>query len=327
MPTTILGLPGRLAAFIAATLLVALPLVGLSLASIAIDPPSGSTALAALVFFGLALAADLRPVPMDDTNRSEVSIASVFIVSAAILLGWRFAVPAAALSIAITFAVIRRPLPHTLFNVSMYALSAFAAALPALAFGAIHGAPAGRLTAYALLGGALHLAVNVGLVAGPISISQQVPYREVVLPGLRQGGAAFAITVFLTALAANLWVTEPWLLVLLAGPAFTLTLYQRSALHSRLATREALTDNLTGLGNHRAYQAALHDRISESERTGKPFSLCLLDIDDFKGVNDTCGHAAGDAVLVLLGGLLRSAEHAEAFRFGGDEFALIFRRD
>jgi diguanylate cyclase (GGDEF)-like protein len=324
---TILGLPRRLAAFIAATLIVALPVIGLSLASIAVDPPEATTALAALVFFGLALVADLRPVPMDDDNKSEVSIASVFIVSAAILLGWRFAVPAAALSIAITFTAIRRPLAHTLFNVSMYALSAFAAALPVVVFGPIHGAPAGRLTAYALLGGALHLAVNVGLVAGPISISQGVPYREVVLPGLRQGGAAFAITVFLTALATNLWVTEPWLLVLLAGPAFTLTLYQRSALHSRLATRESLTDNLTRLGNHRAYQAALHDRISEAERTGKPFSLCLVDVDDFKGVNDTYGHAAGDDVLLLIGDLLRSAEHAEAFRFGGDEFAIIFRRD
>jgi len=131
----------------------------------------------------------------------------------------------------------------------------------------------------------------------------------------------------LTALAANPWVTEPWLLVLLAGPAFTLTLYQRSALHSRLATQAAMTDNLTGLGNHRAYQAALHDRIGEAERTGEPFSLCLLDVDDFKDVNDSYGHAAGDAVLVRLGELLGSAEQAEAFRFGGDEFAVIFSRD
>lgn len=327
MSKTILGLPSRLALFIAATLLVALPIVGLSLASIAVDPPTAATGLAALVFFALALAADLRPVPMDDSNKSEVSIASVFIVTAAILLGWRFAVPAAALSIGITFAVIRRPLPHTLFNISMYALSALAAALPVFLFGTIHGAPAGRLTAYVLLGGALHLAVNVVLVAGAISISQQVRYREVVVPGLRQGGAAFVITVVLTALAANLWVTEPWLLVLLAGPAFTLTLYQRSALHSRQAMREALTDNLTGLGNHRAYQAALHDRLAEAERTGEPFSLCLLDVDDFKDVNDGYGHAAGDAVLVRLGALLGSAEQAEAFRFGGDEFAVIFSCD
>ncbi len=327
MSKTICGLPSRLVGFVAATLLLALPIVTLSLKSIAVDPPSLSTALVVLLFLALALIADLSPVPMDESGKSEVSIASVFIVAAAILLGWRFAVPLAALSIGVTFAVIRRPLVHTLFNVSMYAISAFAAALPVMIFGPIHGVGSARLTGYVLLGGALHLAVNVILVAGAISISEQVPYRQVVTPGLRQGGGAFAITVFLTALAANLWVMEPWLLVLLAGPAFTLTLYQRSALHSRLAKRDALTDHLTGLGNHRAYQAALRERIGESERTGKPFSLCLVDIDNFKSVNDTYGHPVGDDVLVLIGEMLGSRDHAQAFRFGGDEFAVIFFRD
>ena len=51
---------------------------------------------------------------------------------------------------------------------------------------------------------------------------------------------------FLAALAASLWTTDPWLLVLLAGPLFTLTLYQRSALSTKVATRDALTDSLTG---------------------------------------------------------------------------------
>jgi hypothetical protein len=74
---------------------------------------------------------------------------------------------------------------------------------------------------------------------------------------------------------------QSWLLVLLAGPLFTLTLYQRSALHLHIASRAALTDNLTGLGNHRAYQAALREGIAECERGGQPFSLCLVDVDNF----------------------------------------------
>jgi diguanylate cyclase (GGDEF)-like protein len=327
MTKTICGLPSRLFGYVSATALVALPIFAVALAVIALDPPSPSRALVVVVFFALALIADLSPVPMDETGKSDVSIASVFIVSSAILFGWQFAVPAAALSIGITFAAIRRPLVHTVFNASMYAIAACAAALPVIVFGPIHGQESARLTAYVLAGGALHLAVNVVLVAAAISISQQVPYRQVVVPGLRQGGGAFAITVFLTALAANLWVIRPWLLVLLAGPAFTLTLYQRSALHSRLARRDALTDHLTGLGNHRAYQAALREWIAESERTGKPFSLCLVDIDNFKTVNDTYGHPVGDEVLVLIGEMLGSRDHAQAFRFGGDEFAVIFLRD
>jgi diguanylate cyclase (GGDEF)-like protein len=178
-----------------------------------------------------------------------------------------------------------------------------------------------------LLGGAAHLTVNVMLVSGAISISQGAPYHKVVIPGLRHGGAAFAIMVFLASLAADLWVMQSWLLVLLAGPLFTLTLYQRSALHSRIAARDARTDNLTGLGNHRAYQAALRERVEKSQRGGGPFSLCLVDVDNFKHVNDVYGHPVGDDVLTLIGELLFTIDDSEAFRFGGDEFAVLSSSD
>jgi diguanylate cyclase (GGDEF)-like protein len=324
---TVCGLPSRLFVYIVATVAVALPIVVGSLASIALHPPSGSTAFVVLLFFALSLIADLRPVPMDETGKSEVSIASVFIVTSAILFGSKYAAPLAALSIAITYVVSGRPHSRTVFNASMYAISAWAAGLPVLLFGPIHGPETFRLTGYVLLGGAIHLAVNVLLVAGAISIAQQAPYHKVVLPGLRHGGAAFAIMVFLASLAANLWVMQSWLLVLLTGPLFTLTLYQRSALHSRIAARDARTDNLTGLGNHRAYQAALRERIEESNRSREPFSLCLVDVDNFKHVNDVYGHPAGDDVLVLIGNMLANAERTEAFRFGGDEFAVLVSCD
>jgi diguanylate cyclase (GGDEF)-like protein len=327
LPKTICGLSPRLFAYIATTVAVALPIVLLSLTRIALDPPTWSTAGIVLLFFTLALLADLRPVPMDEHGKSEVSIATVFIVTSAILFGWRYAAPLAALSIGTTFAVSGRPFVRTAFNASMYAISAWAAAAPVMIFGPIHGTEPARLTGYVLLGGAVHLAVNVVLVTGPIAISQGAKYRKIIIPGLRQGGGAFAIMVFLAALAANLWVMESWLLVLLAGPLFTLTLYQRSALHSRIALRDARTDNLTGLGNHRAYQAALRERVAESERSGEPFSLCLVDVDNFKQVNDVYGHPAGDDVLVLIGDMLGAADHAEAFRFGGDEFAVLCSLD
>jgi diguanylate cyclase (GGDEF)-like protein len=327
LPKTICGLPPRLFGYITAIATAALPIVVLSVVKIALDPPSLSRAAIVLLFFTLALVADLRPVPMDEHGKSEVSIASVFIVTSAVLFGWRYAAPLAALSIGMTYVLTRRPIVRAAFNSSMYAISAWAAATPVMLFGPIRGLEPARLTGYVLLGGAVHLAVNVVLVAGAISISQGAPYRKVVIPGLRQGGGAFVIMVFLAALAANLWVMQSWLLVLLAGPLFTLTLYQRSALHSRIAARDARTDNLTGLGNHRAYQAALRERIAESERTGSPFSLCVVDVDNFKHVNDVYGHPVGDDVLVLIGEMLGEADHAEAFRFGGDEFAVLFAFD
>jgi diguanylate cyclase (GGDEF)-like protein len=327
LPATILGTPTRLFCYVAATTALAVPAIVLALGSIVLAPPTAGTAAAVLLFFALALLADLQPVPMDETGKSEVSIANVFIVATAILFGWRFAVPVAALSVGITFLVARRPLIRLVFNVSMYAISALAASLPVILLGPIHGAHAARLTVYVLLGALLHLIVNVMFVSGAIAISQGMRYRKVLMQGLHQSGAAFAIMAFLAALAANLWVSHPWLLVLLAGPLFTLTLYQRSLLHSRIAARDARTDNLTGLGNHRAYQAVLREMIEASDRSGAPFSLALVDVDNFKHVNDAYGHPAGDDLLVLLSEMLAAIDDAHAFRFGGDEFAVLFSHD
>ena len=148
-----------------------------------------------------------------------------------------------------------------------------------------------------------------------------------MLPGLRRNGLVFMMMAVLAALAANLWAAHPWMLLLLAGPLFTLTLYQRSLYHSHQAAKDARTDNLTGLGNHRAYQASLRNAILDAERDGTEFSLCIVDVDDFKRINDTYGHQVGDDVLVALAEILRSARDGEAFRCGGDEFALLFAGD
>lgn len=326
-PRTICGLPSRLFAYVAMVTAAGVPAIALAIGAIAVHAPSWETVARLAPFFALALLADLQPVPMDGAGKSEVSAANVFIISTAILFGWRYAVVLAAFSLGVTFVVTHRPWSRVIFNVSMYAASAWAAALPVTLLGPVHQLRAGRVTAYVLAGASLHLIVNVTVVSGAIAISAKMPYRNVLMAGLRQSGAAFAIMAFLAALATNLWIIHGWLISLLAGPLFTLVLYQRSALHSRIATRDARTDNLTGLGNHRAYQTSLREMITESERTGRPFSLALVDVDDFKHVNDTYGHPAGDDLLVQLSELLDKIDHASAFRFGGDEFALLFALD
>jgi diguanylate cyclase (GGDEF)-like protein len=327
MTKTICGLPVRLALYIGSVTAVGVPLVAVALATIAVDPPTLHVGLTVLLFFALTLAADLRPVSMDEDNGSEISISNVFIVAIAILFGWRYSVPVAAISSAISFALPRRGLPRTSFNFSMAAVSAGAAGLPVALFGTVQGTHSGQVTLYVLTGGGMQVLSNVLLVSGAISLASGVPYHRVIIPGIRQGGASFAIMSLLAALAANLWVTNPWLLILLTGPLFTLTLYQRSSLRSRIALRDARTDNLTGLGNHRAYQAALREKIEESGRTGNPFSLCLVDVDNFKQLNDTYGHPVGDDALVKLSELLAQIDHGQAFRFGGDEFAVLISLD
>jgi diguanylate cyclase (GGDEF)-like protein/putative nucleotidyltransferase with HDIG domain len=325
---TICGLPRRVFVFIAALVVAAVPSMAIALALIALDPPSWKVGLPVLLFAALSLAADLRPVPMDADRNDTVSIANVFIVTTAILFGIRYAVPMAGFSIGVAQLVnAAKARRHRLvFNVSMYSLSAAAAGLPTLVFGVAHGSGL-RLTGYVLMGGAAQLFVNVVLIACAISFSERIRFFQAVLPGLRNGGAAFAIMTFLSALAANLWRLDPLLLVLLTGPLFTVTLYQRTAHSTRVAVRDALTDNLTGLGNHRAYQSALREHVDECERTGNPFALCLVDVDNFKELNDLYGHPVGDDVLTRIAGLLDKPADTRAFRFGGDEFAVLVERD
>ena len=91
--------------------------------------------------------------------------------------------------------------------------------------------------------------------------------------------------------------------------------------------RDALTDDLTGLANRRAFDLALKQQTVHSTETGEPFCLLLLDIDHFKRFNDTYGHQLGDGVLRLVGRTLHESVKGRdrPARYGGEEFAIILR--
>jgi diguanylate cyclase (GGDEF)-like protein len=91
------------------------------------------------------------------------------------------------------------------------------------------------------------------------------------------------------------------------------------------AERAAARDSLTGCLNHGALQSRVHEEISRAERGGGPVSLALVDLDDFKSINERFGHLAGDAVLRGVGAQLRGSVrlHDQVGRLGGDEFALV----
>jgi diguanylate cyclase len=99
---------------------------------------------------------------------------------------------------------------------------------------------------------------------------------------------------------------------------------QTSQLEGYLA--EARTDALTGLSNRRAFDKQMDELYAKHNRTPFPFTLAMVDIDHFKSINDTHGHAVGDAVLRHLAGILRgfSPHCVMAARYGGEEFAMIF---
>ena len=89
--------------------------------------------------------------------------------------------------------------------------------------------------------------------------------------------------------------------------------------------RQAVTDELTGLSNRRRFQETMAAEVERSRRFGQDLGLVLLDIDDFKAVNDTYGHQQGDLVLREVAKILRasSREIDEPARYGGEELAVI----
>lgn len=89
--------------------------------------------------------------------------------------------------------------------------------------------------------------------------------------------------------------------------------------------RKAVTDSLTGLFNRGYFDADLDQKIALAQRTGRPLTLLLADLDHFKAVNDSYGHQAGDYALQSFAELMRqSARKSDVLcRYGGEEFAVI----
>jgi len=96
---------------------------------------------------------------------------------------------------------------------------------------------------------------------------------------------------------------------------------------AQMLWESATADPLTGLNNRRYLEQRIRSEYAFAKRHQRPLSMLVLDIDDFKHVNDTWGHIAGDAVLRAVGACLTSTLRAEdvAARFGGEEFVLLLR--
>jgi diguanylate cyclase (GGDEF)-like protein len=98
-----------------------------------------------------------------------------------------------------------------------------------------------------------------------------------------------------------------------------------NALRMQRAEALSVTDDLTQLYNSRYLSQVLRRETKRASRSGRPLSLLFIDLDGFKGVNDTHGHLAGSAALVEAAAVIRiSARETDIVaRFGGDEFALV----
>jgi len=108
---------------------------------------------------------------------------------------------------------------------------------------------------------------------------------------------------------------------------FVAIAYPLNALHEAyIREREsARTDPLTGVANSRAFHESAKSEIMRARRIGYPLTLLYLDLDNFKTINDTRGHGAGDELLMKIGHALKGALRATDLvgRLGGDEFAIL----
>ena len=157
---------------------------------------------------------------------------------------------------------------------------------------------------------------------------------EFVYPvDLTDGRYALAMTYdpsFLESTEAVVRRTLAWmaLIALGVGGSVFYLVGGRSLMRShRIALKRATRDGLTDLPNHGAFQDDLKQAVAAATRYEEPLTLALLDLDDFKFLNDRHGHPHGDALLRRAAETLRDGRVADrAYRIGGDEFAMLLPR-
>jgi diguanylate cyclase (GGDEF)-like protein/putative nucleotidyltransferase with HDIG domain len=311
---------GRLAPVLVPVSVAGLAVLAAAASTLPTTLSAGDT-LGIVVLVTGAMLAEAFPVPieLEGVAAGGVSLAAVFIVGAAIIYGWATAVVVAFVALGAVQAIHRRGATKLLYNGSVYALGALAAGLAAAPV-AVDGS-IGSLVAAVVVGGLAFYAVNVALIAAVVARLADERFLALVQRSIRSTAIPFSIMASVSLTLTVLWDHSPLLSAALVGPLVAVALYQRSVQEALTAMRLALTDPLTGLGNHRHFHDRLQRDLDRAQARSTPFSLCLVDVDDFKEVNDNHGHPVGDRVLAQVAARLRTG--GEAFRLGGDEFALL----
>jgi GGDEF domain-containing protein len=276
----------------------------------------------------LLLVAELRPlVKSDKRDPGGLTTSETFVF--ALLLHWGLSLALLAMVVAIIIADAvrgRRPW-RTAFNIAQYALAYGAASLVLIASSVDIADQGGEsigahdLPAIAAAAVVFFL-VNDLLVAGAVSLHQRVTLKSVLLdaPGYRivSTAALLCLSPLLVVVAERSIGFLPLLLVPLYAVGQAAALAQERE-------RQALHDPLTGLANRTQLLERARPALASASGALPPVALLMVDLDDFKAVNDTHGHLAGDELLRLVGARLAGAVRPGdvVARFGGDEFAVL----
>lgn len=166
--------------------------------------------------------------------------------------------------------------------------------------------PYRRVSSQVLTGAVLSLYALMLLTRSIYGFSHHLPDSSLLQPSSH----TFALTTL--TLIGNLML--PFSFLLISNEA-----------HFYQLRKLAETDTLTGLMNRGALLDCLREEILRGRKLQQPFSLCVVDVDQFKGVNDQFGHPAGDEVLALVAGRLQALvrQSDNVGRYGGDEFLVL----
>ncbi len=312
------GIPPRLLAVIAPVTIGGFAVVGAALLAYARQPHSATELIAFAVLLAASAVAQRFPVPLDGVDATGVSLMFVFGVAAIDLFGWATGVLVVSFATAISMIVEHRPGVRVAYNVATFALSAVAGAL---AVQVVPETGNGELVLRIAACSIAFFLVNILITTAAVCANSDRPFWRSVRTAVRTMSMPFALMGSAALILVVLWEREPILSIALVGPLLAIALYQRSTFHALKAMRLALTDPLTGLGNHRHFHERLQQALVEAEEQKVPVTVCLVDIDDFKRINDRFGHPSGDRVLAQVSSRLRQG--GEAFRLGGDEFAVL----
>jgi diguanylate cyclase (GGDEF)-like protein len=279
------------------------------------------------VLVGLLLVSEQFPIRMETRHGQDlVSLSSA--LCCALLLHWDPSVAVAAQG----GAALLNDLAHrvrwykTLFNLAQISLSVATAGLVVHALGGpvTHGQLGAIQVLAAVLAGVAFFLVNHVLTGIAIAGEDGAPVVPFLASDLgfqlTLNGSGIALTPLLVA-AADVTL---WLIPLLLFPLYAMHYGARARL---MLDRQAVEDRLTGLPNQVRFRRDLVASLESSREEPEHVGVLLVDVRHFSEINETLGHAAGDALLRQVAARLSAlcAEHDTAARFGADQFALIRR--
>jgi diguanylate cyclase (GGDEF)-like protein len=311
------GLPPRLLAVLVPVCAAGAVTLAWAAASFASETHSSGNLLGLGALLAASMFAERFPVPVEGADAGGVSLLYVFVVATTVLFGWEAGALLAAIG-TFTQLLQHRPVIRVAYNAAVFG---GAAAIAGVSIGWLDKQSVGELLLAVGIAAVVDYWVNLLLITLVVAVHSGRPFLTLVRTNTRGTIIPFALMASASLMLVVLWQRSAVLSAALVGPLLAISLYQRSTYRALRAMRLALTDPLTGLGNHRHFHERLQRELIAAEDAEQQLGLCLVDIDDFKRINDRYGHPTGDRVLSQIAVRLRQG--GEAFRLGGDEFAVL----